>query len=415
MDALVASDEARVAEKVRTCLAGLGIRCRSLDGLSIASLRSALASVDRSAPPILFFCSSRFGADDVAVLKQFCAADNRPVVIGVGPVGNPHIVLEAVRCGAFDYLDPSDDERFCPTLTAVIHRIAARRDGVASTGRLFSVLSPAGGCGASFLTCNIAAALARDEGVCGLLDLHLRGGDLERLLNITPRYTIASLAGKASNLDAALLDQALHKHECGIHLLAAPELFSDYRQITRELVQRIVQLARHSLPNTVVDLEDAEHAEQLRTLAESDRIVMPVRPDYVSLVRARKYLDFLAKAKVSESQIVLVANRTGQPREMPLRCMEDLVGMPVRHRIPNDPTTANTAYNLGVPVVVSQPNSPLAQSICELVRSLTGRAAAAPAATVPTPAARLRRWSQELVHSLFPRRSSPHPDGGAAR
>jgi pilus assembly protein CpaE len=385
-----------------------------MDGLSIAAIRTAMGPLERSTPLVLFFCSSRFAAEDVGVLKQLCTGSDRLVVIGVGPVSNPHIVLEAVRSGAFDYLDPSDDERFCPTLKAVMQRIAARRDGVATAGRLFSVLSPAGGCGGSFLACNLAAALAREAGTCGLLDLHLRGGDLERLLNITPRYSIASLAGKASNLDAALLDQAFHKHECGIQLLAAPELFSDYRQITRELVQRIVQLARSAFPFTVVDLEDAEHAEQLRTLAESDRIIVPVRPDYVSLYRARKYLDFLEKSKVSESQVVLVANRTGQPRELPTRCMEELVGMPVRFRLPNDPTTANTAYNLGVPVVVSQPNSPLARSIRELAACLTGSPAEAKAAE-PGWTTRLKRWSGEVLQSFNRRRVMSQSTGSVAR
>jgi pilus assembly protein CpaE len=414
MDALVAADDARVAQKVRNCLGTLGIRCRSLDGLSIAAIRTAMGPNDRSDSLVLFFCSSQFAADDIAVLKHLCSGNDRLIVIGVGPVTNPHVVLEAVRSGAFDYLDPSDDERFCPTLTGVMQRISTRRDGATAAGRLFSVLSPAGGCGASFLACNIAAAMARETGACGLLDLHLRGGDLARLLNTTPKYNIASLAGKASHLDAALLDQAFHKHECGIHLLAAPELFSDYRQITRELVQRIVQLVRNAFPNTVVDLEDAEHAEQVRTLAESDRIIMPLRPDYVSLYRAKKYLDLLAKANVSEGQIVLVANRTGQPRELPPACMEELVGMPVRHRIPNDPTTANTAYNLGVPVVISHPNSPLALSICELVGQLTGRLPDKSPAIALSLAARLKRWSGDLLQSLYSPQTSPHSGGSTA-
>jgi len=414
MDALVAADDARVSEKVRNCLGSLGIRCKSLEGLSITAIRAAMGPADRPGQVVLFFCSSHFAADDIAVLRHLCAGNDRLVVIGVGPVGNPHVVLEAVRSGAFDYLDPSDDERFCPTLTAVMQRIAARRDGATTTGRLFSVLSPAGGCGASFLTCNIAAALAREAGACGLLDLHLRGGDLARLLNTTPRYNIASLAGKASHLDAALLEQALHKHECGIHLLAAPELFSDYRQVTRELVQRIVQLTRNAFPNTVVDLEDAEHAEQVRTLAESDRIIMPLRPDYVSLYRAKKYLDLLGKAKVAESQIVLVANRTGQPRELPPACMEELVGMPVRHRIPNDPMTANTAYNLGVPVVVSHPNSQLAQSIVELVRQLTGRPLEEGPAAAVSLATRLKQWSEDVFQAFHSRRAAPQSNGSIA-
>jgi pilus assembly protein CpaE len=247
----------------------------------------------------------------------------------------------------------------------------------------------------------LAAALATPERPCTLLDLNVRGGDLARLLNVSPPYSIASLSAKVEQLDAALFEQALYKHECGVHLLASPDPFGDYRLISRELVQRVVQLARHASRYVVVDLEDVEHAEQIRVLAASDRVIIPLRPDYVSLCRAKKYLDFLLRSKVTPEQVVFVANRVGQPRELPVAYMEELLGVKIVVRIPNDPLTANTAYNLGVPLVTSHPESPPAQSIRRLAALLSDE-------EIKTNndrhsaewRSRLRRWSNNVIKSV---------------
>ena len=191
-----------------------------------------------------------------------------------------------------------------------------------------------GGAGASLLSVNLAAALAQIEKTCGLIDLQLRGGDLATLLKSNPRHTLLSLASKAQQLDRAIFDQSLIKHESGIHLVASPEPFTDYRQISPQVIQKVVQFARNSYPNVVVDLEDAEHSEQVRTMATSDRIILPLRLDFVSLCRAKKCIDHLLQSKIDREHIILVANRTGRAKELPLNRVVEVLGLPVEHRIP---------------------------------------------------------------------------------
>lgn len=402
MEILVASNDASTVGRIRDGLHHLGVECSSLKVISHEAVIAALSSHRAPLPGVVFFCSPAFSPSDTQLLKQVCElAGGRTKVIGVGPMLRPQIILEIIRNGAFDYLDNDRDDGFREGLSSVLHRLVAGRVEASQVGKMFCVLGPAGGAGASFAAINLAAALATPEKPCVLIDLHVRGGDLARLLNATPRYTMASLAGKSAQLDANLFEQALFKHECGIHLLASPDLFGDYRQITPELVQRIVQLARGAAATVVVDLEDIEHAEQIRVVAACDRVVIPLRPDYVSLYRAKKHLEFLLRSKVTPEQVILVANRIGQPRELPLECMEESLGMKIEHRFPNDPLTANTAYNLGVPVVVSHRESPLAQSIGRLARRLSGAAVeASEKHSAVNWTARLRRWSSEVVQAL---------------
>jgi pilus assembly protein CpaE len=225
------------------------------------------------------------------------------------------------------------------------------------------------------LATNIAAVVARLEQRCALLDLHWRGGDLTTLLNIHPRHTLQSLAGKSDQLDRTMFEHSLVRHDSGVQLLASPEPFNDYRQIRPELIQKIVQLARATFPTVIADLEDCEHHDQARTLAISDRIVVPMRPDFVSLVRTKKLIHHLLSSGVTRDHVKLVVNRVGRPKELPIGQIEKTLEMPISFQIPDDPVAVNEAINLGMPLVVNSPHSKTASIIVRLAESLLNNSA----------------------------------------
>ncbi len=239
------------------------------------------------------------------------------------------------------------------------------------TDVLIVVTPTVGGSGASSLTINLAAAIAQKQSTCCLLDLRLRGGDLATLLKVKPRYTLLSLAEKAHQFDRAMFDQSLVKHECGVHLLASPEPFSKFRQITSHLIEQVVQFSRTRFANVVAELEDMEHTEQVRTLAQADRIVVPLRLDFVALCRTKLCIEHLC-ANVPRERIMLVASCAGQANELPAKRFAEVLGLPVEHQIRYDPAAANAAVNLGMPLVAATPNAKASQGVFRLADALTG-------------------------------------------
>jgi pilus assembly protein CpaE len=187
-----------------------------------------------------------------------------------------------------------------------------------------------------------------------------------------------------------MLDLSLLKHECGIHLLASPEPHTDYRQIRPELIQKVVQLSRSAFPTVVADLEDCDHLDQVRTLAASDQIIMVMRPDFVSLVRAKKLVSYLLSAGVAREHLTLVVSRTGQPKELPIAQAEEVLGVSIGHRVPDDPATVNESINLGIPLAVSCPHSKAATAVTRLADSLLG------VTVEPRPASWVNRQLQPL-------------------
>ena len=325
-------------------------------------------------PLVVYFVVASFDDEQIAILKQICLASSDAKVVAVSAGSDPNIIVQVMRCGAVDYLDIT--KAIENDLANLSERLNAAYRNPGRLGKLISVLSPTGGVGASFIAANLAVLFAQKDSSCGLLDLHLRGGDLARLLNLTPRFTLASFVGKP-NIDVLMFGHSVTPHPSGVKLLASPEPFTDYRQITPELVQRVVQCARYSFRYVIADLEDAEHPEQVRLLGASHQIIIPMRPDLVSLYRTVKCLEYLTRAKVSADHITLVVNRVGQPKELSIGRMAEVLGASIQHQIPEDQAGVNAACNLGVPLVLGLPKGNTALRLTKLAESLRSTIASA--------------------------------------
>ena len=101
----------------------------------------------------------------------------RPLLLFFGP-DQSRLILQAMRCGAREYVTQGDDER--EQLIAAIQRVARERAGSAEDHRapLVAVMGAKGGVGASFVACQLSASLARLGGRVALVDGHLRLGDM---------------------------------------------------------------------------------------------------------------------------------------------------------------------------------------------------------------------------------------------
>jgi len=330
----------------------------------------AVASGAKAEPTVVFFGSLQFTPQDLELLKHLrdrCEANVK--FVAVGPANNPRLVLQAVHSGAIDFLDINADLGI--EVRTIMGRLKVTPGDGSTQGRLFAIVPVSGGSGASMLAINLAAAIAQKQSECCLLDLCLRGGDLATLLKVKPRYTLLSLAGKAQQFDKAMFDQALVKHECGVHLLASPEPYSNFRQINPQLIQQVVQFSRARFANVVAELEDMDHAEQVRTLAQADRVIVPLRLDFVALSRAKLCIDLLC-THIPRERVTLVACGVGQPNELPADSFAEVLGLPVKHRIRYDPAAVNSAVNLGMPLVAASPRAKASLGILGLADALTG-------------------------------------------
>ena len=284
-------------------------------------------------------------------------------LMAVGEASDPKLILRALQLGADHYVDQADLEA---ELEAGVSRLKVKQEAVAPTGRLLAVLGASGGVGGSTLAVNLATVMAKAQGKTVLLDLHPGRGDLAALLDLKPQFNLADLCINVARLDRTIFEKMLVRHDSGVHLLGAPQMFGDTRVVSAQGVTQALAMARRVFPVVVVDLEDCFHEEQVVTLRQATAILLVARLDFTSLRNAHRILDHLQELEIARHQVKVVVNRSGQANELPVTEAEEALGQKLAHFVPDDCKTLNGANNSGIPAVLKEPNSKVSHSIKEL-------------------------------------------------
>lgn len=286
-------------------------------------------------------------------------------VLAVGGAKEPKVILRSLQIGADIYLDNADLEA---EFEAALKRLQRHPDAGGPTGRVFGVIAASGGSGVSTLAVNLAAALAQEREKCLLIDMNPGRGDLATLLDLKPQFSLLDVCLNESRLDQVIFEKMLVRHSSGIYLLGAPPAMEDSRALTSHGVKNGLSICRTLFTDTVVDLEDCFHTEQVESLAQTTTILVVCRLDFTSLRNTKRLLDQLGGLRVDRERVKLVVNQVGLPNELPVAEVEQSLGQKVAALIPHDPRTINAANNTGHPAVLKDPGSTVAKSIFRLVK-----------------------------------------------
>jgi pilus assembly protein CpaE len=333
-------------------------------GPAYATYDAAEAALFHGPPDLIAVVLSLDPERGFEVLRRLRRGTSR-MLLAVGPASDSRLILQALNCGADHFLADDDLEL---GLDGVLTRVAGKEAVAAPHGRFLAVLSCSGGCGASTLAVNIATALAREHGQCGLVDLKPGRGDLPALLDLRPQFHLADICRNLSRLDRAMFEKMVVRHASGVHLLGAPPSFGDARAVTPPGVSAALTMARRLYGQVVADLEDCFHEEQVTALRQATGILLVARLDFTALRNTRRVLDHLTQLGLSREIVRIVINHHGQPGELPVAQAEEALGEKLRYFIAEDPRTFNAANNTGIPVILKYPKTKIAQTIAELAK-----------------------------------------------
>ena len=296
-------------------------------------------------------------------------------LLAVGEAADPKAILDPLKMGANHFVDVAELEvELHPTL----HRLCQKPETADRTGDLVAVLSASGGCGASTLAANLAALVAQQQHKCALFDLKVTGGDLAGLLNLKPQFSLADVCLNASRLDQTMLLKMLAVHTSGIHLLASPPEVMDAGTVTAGGVMTALSLARAVFPETIADLQDAFHDEQVAVLRDATKILLVSRLVFTSLRKARRLVDHLSRLDVPRDRVKVIVNHYGEAGGVSLEEAEDALGEKVALAIPHDPEAMNSGNNAGVPMALVDQSGKAVRAIVELARAGAREGTASP-------------------------------------
>jgi pilus assembly protein CpaE len=248
--------------------------------------------------------------------------------------------------------------------------------GAVHRGRVVTVFSPKGGVGKTTVAVNLALALA-DHGarkVC-LVDLDLAFGDVAITLQLFPSHSIEHAAGAEQSLDVSLLEPLLTRHPDGVSVLAAPSLPDALDRISTQLVGAVIDALAAHHDYVVVDTAPAFDEHTLAALDDTDDLVLVATLDVPTLKNVKVATGTLDTLHIAEGRRHLVLNRADDAVGLSADQVQGILGMPVTVRLPSSIEVA-AATNAGRPIVLAQPDHPVAAGLQHLVRAVAGEPSA---------------------------------------
>lgn len=246
--------------------------------------------------------------------------------------------------------------------------------------RILAVTSGKGGVGKTFLSANLAAALARRGLAVLVLDADLGLANLDVVLNLHPKLTLHDVfTGRAT------LEQAVLPAPGGFSVLLAGSGLVEYSRLTPEVREQLLAVIEQVRPRFDIVLLDTGAGISevvLYTVSLADEVLIVATPEPTSMTDAYATIKLLAQQQ-GRRELRLIVNQVArggdgrgvaaQLQQVIDRFVEPLVGEPVRLAllgdVPQDASVREAVKKRQL-VVESLPGSPAAQALVAVAARL---------------------------------------------
>ncbi len=188
----------------------------------------------------------------------------------------------------------------------------ARTSKPAARARITAVTSGKGGVGKTFVSANLAAALARAGRRVLVLDADLGLANLDVVLNLFPKITLHDVfTGRHKLADAVLPAPG------GFHVLLAGSGMVEYSRMTpevRDQLQKVVADVAPRFEHVLLDTGAGISDVVLYTVSLAGQVLVVVTPEPTSLTDAYATIKVLAHTQ-GRRRISLLVNQTRKPGE----------------------------------------------------------------------------------------------------
>jgi pilus assembly protein CpaE len=257
-------------------------------------------------------------------------------------------------------------------------------------GSVVSVFASKGGVGKTFLTTNLAAALADiSKQDTAVIDLDVNMGDVFSYFGREPIKEMSDLISLGEGAEREVLfanGTKLDERLWGFGAMPDPSASPP----SGEAVGKFLRVLRENFAFVVVDASAAYTDLALACFDLSDAVCLVAMLDVVGVKHLSKALETLLTIGVPRDRFRIILNRADSRVGLDVADVERVMKIQVDAMIPSS-RLVPTCLNKGRPVVLEVPNSDVSSSIFRLASRFVGAPSAKEGELVQTPSEGKRR------------------------
>jgi pilus assembly protein CpaE len=330
-------------------------------------------------PGIILMSTNISSVDAISSTEKISMEVPEASIIIMGLQGEQERLHRALIAGAKNYLiQPFTDNELVNTVKKVYEqnqRLKSVLQQPASSspqyGKIISIFSSKGGAGKTTIAVNLAVALAqRQHANIGLLDANLQFGDAALYLDLVPRATIADAIVEADNLDEKNLGTYMTTYSDRLSLMAAPARPEQAEGITSGQLCNVLAQMKKKYEYVVVDTSSEFNEITLAVLDHSDVILVLAGVDLPTIKNMKLCLEIMHSLDFGTDKVHVVLNRANSTGGLSIREIENSLNLKFYATLPSDGKTVLPSINKGIPFVLSNNQTPVAQNIFQLAQKL---------------------------------------------
>jgi pilus assembly protein CpaE len=239
-------------------------------------------------------------------------------------------------------------------------------------GEVMVVCSAKGGIGRTILTVNLAVALSKKNLAVSIMDGDFQFGDVGLAMDLQTGFSIKEVVEGLETLDQYSLAGYLTKHESGVQVLPAPERPEFADMVTKEAVNKIIELLRLQHDYVVIDTEAGLNEQTLNLIEQADQILVVTNLEMTALKNTKLFLETLEILGLKARARVII-NRANMESVIAAEDAAKILGAENPIYIPNDFQICSKSLNIGIPFVINQGKTDVAKGVFKMAELLSSK------------------------------------------
>jgi len=353
--------------------------------------REAIEQAKTLAPDIVLMDINMPDMDGITTSQEIGNVAPRCQVIMMSVQSEADYLRRSMLAGAMDFLTkPFTSEELSSSIHRVYEMGASRRVATAAIpdttgagdtgpsrsgrgrpegGKLLVVYSPKGGTGCSTVVTNLAIALEQlTSRKVVLVDANLQFGDINVLLNLQGKHSIADATAQVGKLDAILMSAILSPHPSDIQVLAAPATPEMAETISGDEVKAVLKYLLAEFDYVLMDTASYLDDTVLAAMDLADRVLVILTPEIPAIKSTKLFFEVAEALQFPAEGIDLVLNKVLPRDGIRAEALERSIKHTIATQLPFDTRGIRQSTNQGLPIIMAEPNHPLSEGFVDLAR-----------------------------------------------